>query len=162
VIVRRARPEEARVAAVILDEATAYVATLGFEQWPTPFPVDELELRIERGELYVAESDGEIAATFTMLWDDPLFWGEQPPDAAYLHKLAVRRRFAGLGAALIDWVDAQAAAAGRRYVRVDCQRDNLGIRSYYEGLGFEHRGDVEHPRFAAALYERPLRQPNMC
>jgi hypothetical protein len=37
-------------------------------------------------------------------------------------------------------------------------RDNQGIRTYYERLGFEHRGDKDHPRFAAALYERPVRR----
>ena len=124
-----------------------------------PFPQDELAFRIERGELYVADVEGETAATFTLLWDDSTFCGERPPDAAYLHKLAVRRRFAGrgLGAALVEWADAHAAAAGRRFLRLDCQRDDPGIRAYYERLGFEHRGDVDHPRFAAALYERPVR-----
>jgi GNAT superfamily N-acetyltransferase len=157
--VRAARSEDARTAGEILDEATAFMAALGYDEWPVPFPQHELTMRIELGELYVAESDGEIAATFTLLWDDPTFWGERPPDAAYLHKLAIRRRFAGrgLGAALVDWADAQAAAAGRRFLRLDCQRDDPGIRAYYERLGFEHRGDVDHPRFAAALYERPVR-----
>jgi GNAT superfamily N-acetyltransferase len=133
-------------------------ATLGFPQWPVPFPLDELELSVERGELYVAESEGEIAATFTLLWDDPTFWGTQLPDAVYLHKLAVRRRFAGqgIGAALVDWVAEHAAAAGRRFVRLDCLRKDLAIRAYYERLGFEHRGDLVHPRFSASLYERPV------
>jgi GNAT superfamily N-acetyltransferase len=158
--VRTARPEDAQTAGEILDEATAYLATLGYEEWPVPFPQEELLMGIKRSELYVAESNGEIAATFTLLWDDPTFWGERSPDAAYLHKLAVRRQFAGrgLGAALVEWADAQAAAAGRRFLRLDCQRNDPGIRAYYERLGFEHRGDIDHPRFAAALYERPVRK----
>jgi ribosomal protein S18 acetylase RimI-like enzyme len=143
----------------ILDEATAYVATLGHDQWPVPFPQDELAERIERGELYLVEVDGEPAATVTLLWDDPFFWGTQPPDAAYVHKLAIRRVFAGrgLGEAIVEWADRQAAAAGRRYLRLDCMRDNDRIRRYYERLGFEHRGDRDHPRFPAALYERRIR-----
>jgi GNAT superfamily N-acetyltransferase len=158
--VRRALPTDAAVAAEILDEATAYVAKLGFEQWPVPFPQDELAHRIERGELYLVDVDGEPAATLTLLWDDPAFWGERPPDAVYLHKLAVRRSFAGrgLGAAIVEWVDEHAASAGRGYVRLDCQREDVGIRSYYERLGFEHRGDMDDDsRFAVALYERPTR-----
>jgi GNAT superfamily N-acetyltransferase len=158
--VRRATQADAGVAGSILDEATDYVAALGYDQWPVPFPQDELAQRIERGELFMVEVDGDTAATFTLLWDDPSFWGEQPPDAAYLHKLAIRREYAGrgLGAAIVEWADAQAAAAGRRYLRLDCMRDNEGIRTYYERLGFEHRGDKDHPRFAAALYERPVRR----
>jgi ribosomal protein S18 acetylase RimI-like enzyme len=128
-------------------------------EWPQPFPRDELEDYVVRDELFLVEADGEPAATFTLLWDDPSFWGERPPDAAYLHKLAVRPEFRGrgLGARIVEWADRRAAAAGRAYLRLDCKRDNPRIRGYYEQLGFEHRGDVDHPRFRAALYERPVR-----
>ena len=148
--VRPAAPEDVELVATILDETG---------EWPQPFPRDELAERLDGEELYVVDVGGEVAATFTVLWDDPSFWGERPPDAAYLHKLAVRPAFRGrgLGARVVEWVDRRAAAAGRAHLRLDCKRDNPRIRRYYERLGFEHRGDVDHPRFAAALYERPIR-----
>ncbi len=159
-IVRRATEADAAVAGSILDEASRWMATLGYRHWPVPFPADELAERIERGELYVVDVDGDTAATLTLLWDDRSFWGERPPDAAYIHKLAVRRAFAGrdLGRAIVEWADHEAAAAGRRYLRLDCLRDNPGIRGYYEGLGFEHRGDRDDELrgFVVALYERPV------
>jgi ribosomal protein S18 acetylase RimI-like enzyme len=147
--VRDARREDVELVGRILDEA---------EEWPRPFPREELAVRIDRDELFVVDLDGEPAATFTLLWDDTPFWGEQPPDAAYLHKLAVRPAFrgGGLGARIVEWVERRVEAAGRSYLRLDCLRDNLGIRGYYERLGFEHRGDVERPRFAVALYERRI------
>jgi GNAT superfamily N-acetyltransferase len=149
--VRAAGPGDVEVVAEMLDEAG---------EWPQPFPRDELAERIDGEELFVVEVDGEAAATFTVLWDDVPFWGEQPPDAAYLHKLAVRPPFRGrgLGAEIVAWVERRAAEAGRVRLRLDCRRDNPGIRGYYERLGFEYRGDVDHPRFAAALYERPIRR----
>ena len=159
--VRRALPADVAASAEILDEASVYVRTLGFGHWPVPFPQDELALRIERGELYMVEVDKEPAATLTLLCEDPDFWGERPPDAVYLHKLAVRRAFAGrgLGAAIVEWVDERAASAGREFVRLDCQRDDPGIRAYYERLGFEHRGDKDDDsRFPVALYERHTRR----
>ena len=147
--IRAAGPEDVEVVAEMLDEAG---------EWPRPFSRDELLQRIERGELFLVDLDGEPAATFTVLWDDVPFWGEQPPDAAYLHKLTVRPPFRGrgLGAQIVEWVEQRAAEAGRAHLRLDCRRDNPGIRGYYERLGFEHRGDVHPPRFAAALYERPI------
>ena len=147
--IRAAGPEDVEVVAEMLDEAG---------EWPRPFSRDELLQRIERGELFLVDLDGEPAATFTVLWDDVPFWGEQPPDAAYLHKLTVRPPFRGrgLGVQIVEWVERRAAEAGRIHLRLDCRRDNPGIRDYYERLGFEHRGDVDHPRFAAALYERPI------
>jgi ribosomal protein S18 acetylase RimI-like enzyme len=149
--VRAAGPQDVELVARMLDEAG---------EWPRPFPREELDERIERGELFVVDLDGEPAATFTLLWDDPSFWGDQPPEAAYLHKLAVLPPFRGrgLGARIVEWAERRTAAASRGYLRLDCKRDNPGIRGWYERLGFEHRGDVDHPRFEAALYERAIRR----
>ena len=148
------------VVAGLLDEATVWVNDLGFSQWPLPFPRDQLAGAIERGEVYVVESeDGEAVATVSMLPDDPLYWGDQPPDAFYVHKLAVRRDQAGrgIGAAVVEWANAEAAEAGREFLRLDCLGDNPGIRDYYEDLGFEHRGDVVLDGRTISLYERSVR-----
>jgi GNAT superfamily N-acetyltransferase len=154
--VRLATQEELPAIAALLDEATAYGATKGFDQWPVPFPQDELAHRVEHGELYAVDLDGELAATFTLVADDPFFWGERPPDALYIHKLAVRRSLAGrgIGAALLAWAEARVREAGRDFLRLDCIRDNPGIRTYYEALGFDFRGEHDDPRFAVALYEK--------
>ena len=153
--VRLAEPPDIPLVAEMLDEATAFVATFGYDQWPVPFPQEELTQRILQRELYVVEVDDEPAATFTLLWDDPFFWGERPPDAVYLHKLAIRRSYAGrgLGMRVVAWIARHAKTCGRAFIRLDCQRDLPGIRRYYEGLGFELQGEKENGRFAWALYE---------
>jgi predicted N-acetyltransferase YhbS len=123
-----------------------------------PFPREEIAAAIERGEVYVAELDGEVVATVTLLWDDPMYWGERPPDAAYVHKLAVRHVCAGrrIGTAIVEWANATAAAAGRDFLRLDCNGDNPHIRAYYEQLGFEHRGDLVVGGRNMSIYERPV------
>ncbi|TML61430.1 MAG: GNAT family N-acetyltransferase [Actinobacteria bacterium] len=158
--VRRAQQEDALTVAGLLDEATVWVNDLGFSQWPLPFPRDQLAAAIDRGEVYVVESeDGDGVATVSMLPDDPEYWGDQPPDAFYVHKLAVRRDQAGrgIGAAIVEWANAEAAEAGREFLRLDCLADNPGIRDYYEDLGFEHRGDLVLDGQKMSLYERPVR-----
>lgn len=159
--VRIARQEDVETVGRLLDEATVWVGELGHEQWPLPFPPAELAAAIDRDEVYVAEVDAEPVGTVTILSDDPVYWGERPPDAHYVHKLAVRRDRTGhgLGAAIVEWADARAAASGRRFLRLDCLRDDPGIRAYYERLGFEHRGDLDdHARgLLLSLYERPVR-----
>jgi GNAT superfamily N-acetyltransferase len=157
--IRRCQAEDVATVAELLDEATAWVGARGYEQWPSPFPRDELAGAIERGEIYLAELDGEPVATVTLLWDDPQYWGDRPPDAAYVHKLAVRRACAGqrIGSAIVEWADATAARAGRGFLRLDCLRENPGIRAYYERLGFEHRGDLVVNGRDMSIYERPLR-----
>ena len=143
----------------LLDEATAWVGERGYEQWPLPYPREDLSAAIERGEVYLAELDGEPVATVTLLWDDPQYWGDRPPDAAYVHKLAVSRACAGqrIGSAIVEWADATAARAGRDFLRLDCLRDNPGIRAYYERLGFEYRGDLVVNDRGMSIYERPVR-----
>jgi GNAT superfamily N-acetyltransferase len=146
------------VVATLLDEATAWVGERGYEQWPLPFPRDEIAAGIERGEVYVAELGGDVIATVTLLWDDELHWGERPPDAAYVHKLAVSRAHAGrrVGQAVVEWADGTAAANGRAFLRLDCHRTNPGIRRYYEELGFEHCADEVIGGRDLSLYERPV------
>jgi GNAT superfamily N-acetyltransferase len=158
--VRRADHEDADTVAGLLDEATVWVNELGFSQWPLPFPRDELAGAIDRGEVYVVEAeDGEAVGTVTILLDDPIYWPDSPPDALYVHKFAVRRDRAGrgIGAAIVEWANAEAAEAGRDFLRLDCLGDNAGIRDYYEGLGFEHCGDLVLDGLNMSLYERPVR-----
>jgi GNAT superfamily N-acetyltransferase len=158
--VRRAHQEDAVTVAGLLDEATVWVNDLGFSQWPLPFPREQLAAAIHRGEVYVVESeDGDAVATVSMLLDDPTYWGDRPPDAFYVHKLAVRRDQAGrgIGAAIVEWANAEAAEAGREFLRLDCLGENPGIRDYYEDLGFQHRGDLVLDGRKMSLYERPVR-----
>jgi GNAT superfamily N-acetyltransferase len=158
--VRQARWGDAETVAGLLDEATVWVNDLGYNQWPLPFPQDQLLAAIDRGEVYVVEAeDGETVGTVTILEEDPIYWPDQPSDALYVHKLAVRRDHAGrgVGAAIIEWANAEAAEAGRHFLRLDCQGDNPGIRDYYEGLGFDHRGDLEMTGQPMSLYERAVR-----
>jgi GNAT superfamily N-acetyltransferase len=156
--VRLATLEDVPVVAEMLDEATAFVRAKGRDQWPMPYPHRKLRGSVAAGSLYVVEVAGETAGTFTLLLDDPKFWGTRPPDAVYLHKLAVRRAFAGrgIGARVVEWVAQEAARRGRAFVRLDCQRDLPGIRRHYERLGFELCGELERGPFSWALYERPV------
>jgi GNAT superfamily N-acetyltransferase len=157
--VRQAGAEDAGTVAGLLDEATRWVRDLGYEQWPLPFPRDELAAAIDRAEVFVVEDEGDAVATVTLLQEDPTYWGERPPDALYVHKLAVRRDRSGrgIGAAIVAWANAEAIEAGRDFLRLDCLRDNPGIRDYYEQLGFEHRGDLFYDGRPMSLYERAVR-----
>jgi GNAT superfamily N-acetyltransferase len=154
--IRRCQAGDVSTVAALLDEATIWVGERGYEQWPLPFPHEEVAAAIDRGEVYVAELDGDPVATVTILWDDPIYWGERPNDAAYVHKLAVSRACAGqrIGHAIVEWADATARASGRGFLRLDCLADNPGIRAYYERMGFEHRGDLVVSRRNMSLYER--------
>ena len=154
--IRRCQAQDVATVADLLDEATVWVGERGYEQWPLPYPRDEIAAAVERGEVYVAELDGQPVATMTLLWEDSRHWGERPADAAYVHKLAVSRACAGqrIGRALVEWADRTAARAGRTFLRLDCRSENAGLRQYYERHGFAHRGDTIVDDFQTSLYER--------
>ncbi|MDN5933055.1 MAG: GNAT family N-acetyltransferase [Pseudonocardia sp.] len=112
----------------MLDEAAAWLADRRVTQWPPAFR-------------------GAAVATFTLHWSDPLW----PDDGAagYLHRFAVRRGHAGIGAMLLDRVDGEVRRHGRDRLRLDCGADNLRLRGYHEAAGFEHHRDVEIPEGVA-------------
>src|SRR6266516_7501926 len=111
--------------------------------------------------IYFFFNDTATTEIYTLSLHDalPIYWGDRPPDAFYVHKLAVRRDRAGrgIGAAIVEWANAEAAEAGREFLRLDCLGDNAGIRGYYEELGFEHRGDLVIDGRKMSLYGRPVR-----
>lgn len=144
--------DEIDTIAAILDEATRWVRGRGGQQWPLPFPRERLLERLAIGEVYLAWLDGAPVGTFSLQPADPLFWGETPPDALYLHGLAIRRAVAGCGVGqqLVRWSEQRVRAVGRQYLRLDCQAGNPAIRRYYEQQGFVDRGEV-------VAYERRFR-----
>lgn len=145
----------------ILDEATLWVRGRGGQQWPLPFPREWLLERFATGEVYLAWRDSVAVGTFSLQPADALFWGATPPDALYLHGLAIRRAVAGsgIGQQLVRWSEARVHAVGRQYLRLDCQSGNPSIRRYYEQQGFVDRGEVVVRARRFRLLEKLVRQP---
>lgn len=139
--VRLASPADVAAVLSVLDEAAAWLASRGIQQWPTRFDERWILRDVEAGQTWLAFSDGSPAATLALGWSDPLW----PDDglAGYVHRLARRRSMPGLGDALLSWTAEQILARGRDFIRLDCVADNTGLRTYYERRGFTHRGDAE-------------------
>lgn len=144
---------------VIETEAAASVRARGLDPGDPPFPLAEIYAgRIARHEVFVVRLGGASVAMVTVLHEDADMWPDEPAgSAAYVHGLMVRPRFAGrgIGAGLLAWAGREAAAAGRSWLRLDCQADNPGLRAYYERLGFEHRGDITVDDRTASRYQKP-------
>lgn len=155
VTVRPARPDEGPAVLSVLDEAAAWLAARGVDQWPPSFRPEWIEPGLGAGRMWLAQAGSVAVATFALDWTGPLW----PDDGAagYLHRFAVRRGHAGIGATLLDWVDGEVRRQGRELLRLDCGTGNGRLRDYYEAAGFEHRGDVEIPE-SATLWSpgRPL------
>jgi GNAT superfamily N-acetyltransferase len=93
--------------------------------------------QFRRHALVASCSDG-IVGCCTLSAEDPEFWPDAlKGEAAYLHKLAVRRTHAGRGvsSALIEACRHAARTQGCAKLRLDCHPN---LRGLYERLGFTH------------------------
>lgn len=161
--IRPAEPHDARTVAELWTEAAAWLADRGIDQWQYPPHVDRIARSIAAGECWLAELDGRPVATITVdQRADPDFWtaADNPGSALYAHRMVVGRTAAGagLGAELLDHAGQLAAAAGRRWLRLDAWRGNPGLAGYYRAQGFvEVRTVVVPGRRSGVLFQRPVR-----
>jgi GNAT superfamily N-acetyltransferase len=159
----------------VLDEAAAWLHERQISQWPRQFTAAWLEPAISRGETWLVTVDGAADATITLDWSDSLWAdvdgngeGDGTDGAGYVHRMAVRRRAAGLGAVLLRWAADETLRQGRGALRLDCVAANARLRAYYEAAGFAHRDEVpvrgapgqrlaEGPAVMVSRYELALR-----
>jgi len=90
-------------------------------------------------EFHVAWMNGEPVATCLLSFSDPIFWPDIPPGTSgFVHKLAVRRQFAGQGLAEAMLVHAARCclARGIPTLRLDTDPNRPGLCALYERCGF--------------------------
>ena len=158
--VRLATAADVDAVADILAEASDWADTRGAKLWQ----VDELNpqriaAEVSRGLFFLVSVDGEPVGTLKFQLDDPEFWPDDPgPHAAYIHRLAVRRRFAGgtVSAAMMAWAVAQVRRAGRCVLRLDCDAERTSLRQVYERFGFRYYSDRQVGPYLVARYEYRL------
>lgn len=159
-IVRPATVNDLEAVSSILGEAARWLEDTGVRMWRD----DELSSAriaddVTGGLFFLAECDGVSAGTIKFQLEDPLFWPDLPQgEAAYIHRLAVRRRFAGQGVstALMQWAVELTRTLGRRYVRLDCEVARPKLRAVYERFGFRHHSDRQVGPYHVARYEYAL------
>ncbi len=143
--IARATVADLEAVIAIYEELARWLAGRGIDQWqPGTYTQEWARHNIEDDEVYLAYLAGEPVGKFTLVWVDSEVWGKCPPVAGYVHGLAVRRSAAGrgLGAWMLDQAAGRIAQAGRTYLRLDCLANNKALRTYYERLGFTHRGSI--------------------
>lgn len=156
--VKPAGPSDLPTVLGILTEAAEWarrVGTVGL--WRVPFPQEWVLPSLARHEVFLGSWGGEVAGTVTFRWADPSIWGDQPPVAGYVHRLAIRRAFGGrrIGEALLDWASQRVRTEGRSALRLDCWSTHAGLRRYYRSVGFRAVGMAMANDAELVLWERP-------
>jgi GNAT superfamily N-acetyltransferase len=156
-IIRQAMPQDVSALAEILQEAARWLEDRGMAMWQ----MDELcpsriAEEVNSGLFFLAERDREAAGTIGFQLEDKLFWPDiEQEDSAFIHRLAIKRRFAGgdVSSALILWAIARAHSLGRRYLRLDCEASRLRLREIYERIGFRFHSNRQVGPYFVARYE---------
>src|SRR5580704_17193977 len=97
--IRQAMPGDADIVADILKEAARWLEDAGMSLWrESELDAARIANDVSGGLYFLAEHRGDSAGTVRFQLEDQLFWPDAVrQDAAYIHRLAVRRRFAGTG-----------------------------------------------------------------
>jgi GNAT superfamily N-acetyltransferase len=162
-VVRQATPDDAAAVSAILSEAARWVEELdGTVMWvEDELAAERVASEIAAGLFFVAECDGEVAGAIRFQLQDDLFWPDLPAghESVFVHRLAVRRPYAGQGVstALLRWAADRARALGKKCLRLDCDAERSQLRGVYERFGFELHSYRQVGSYYVARYELAIR-----
>ncbi len=158
--IRQAEIQDLEGISGVLIEAAEWLRGRGIPLWRAEdFAPERLSSDVVGGVFFVAESGGQMVGAMKFQLEDELFWPDFPVgEAAFVHRLAVRRAFAGGGVSgtMLRWAADRARSQGRRFLRLDCDASRARLRTVYEQFGFRHHSDRQVGPFFAARYEQEL------
>jgi hypothetical protein len=153
--ITRATPDDLDILITFRDQAAAWLASKGIDQWQEPWPTEDLMVEgmlgnIEAGDTFIVwDDDHTPAATITInRYAKPELWTEQEraEPALYAHKVTVDRTYGGQG-------------LGADWLRVDVWTTNEHLQHYYLRQGFTYVRTVVLPHNpSGALFQRPAQR----
>jgi GNAT superfamily N-acetyltransferase len=164
VVIRQARPAEAALVSGILSDAAEWLTARGIPMWQaSELEVGRIDADVVGGHFFVADHGGEPVGVVRFQLTDPSFWPDVPEgESVFVHRLAVRRAFAGFGVStsLLAWAVDRGASLGRRYLRLDCEASRPRLRAFYERCGFTFHSERQVGPYLVARYQRELEKPS--
>jgi GNAT superfamily N-acetyltransferase len=147
------------IAIEIMREAAAWLMETGRPLWRLEDITEHKILAgITKHDVYVGWIADEAAAAMILQWSDPFFWPQSKDNSGFIHKLAVRRRFAGTNVSrqMVEWAKQETRRRGKGYLRLDCAGNRPKLCSFYENLGFRQIDRRMVGNFDEAFYELEL------
>ncbi|WNQ10611.1 GNAT family N-acetyltransferase [Paenibacillus aurantius] len=159
--VKNPADEELELFVSILREGAEWIRARGQEMWSErQVSLTALLASCRREELYLGSVGKEPAAVMILQEQDQLAWADADGcPSLYLHKLCVRRPYAGTGLSveMIRWAIREAVRRDKAFLRLDCAADRPQLCRFYEYAGFRKAGErLLFGRYPTALYEYAL------
>ena len=152
-IIRKATKEEIDDCMKIIKEKSKWLKSKGINQWTSFFTRDNSYLmeKVENEILYIVKIENDICATFVLQENDK-YW-EDDKNALYIHHLAVKNGYKGLGKYIIEKIKLIAQNAKKEYVRLDNVADNKKLNEYYDSIGFVIKKEINDDMYHCVLRE---------
>jgi GNAT superfamily N-acetyltransferase len=141
----------------ILSEAAAWLERKNMVLWgQTEIGTMAIARALELGLFYIAVCDGVAAGVVQFQLEDVEYWPDvNQADSTFLHRLAVRRSFAGgkVSTQILQWAIDRTQDLDRHFLRLDCMADRPRLRSIYENFGFKYHSARQVGANLVARYE---------
>lgn len=141
------RNDQPDVAIEIMREVGQWLVDNNQELWNVDALTSENLLdEYTTGNLFVLYADREQGAgpepagVFILQWEDPLYWSDVPPNTSgFIHKLAIRRAFAGqnLFAEIIEFCRSECLKRDIRTLQLETDSTRPKLMQFYERQGFQ-------------------------
>lgn len=143
----------------IMKEVAAWGRSAGFKVWKDEWLTKQELLTNDNTEeeFCIGKVSGINACCMILQWKDSEFWpNSELNEAGYIHKLCVRRAYAGTGLSrkMVEYAKEECSKRGIKYLRLDTGWTETKMRELYINLGFKIVKKIEFDNGGAvALYE---------
>jgi GNAT superfamily N-acetyltransferase len=159
VIIEQAALHQTAEVSEVLQEAANWLIEKGEKLWePSELAPEKIKSQVESGIFWLAKIEGETVGCLRFQTEDKEYWDDVPHfDSAFVHRVAVKRSYAGKGvaAAMLDWAKNRAKSLGKIYLRLDCGKREKLCR-FYESEGFEFHSEKTRNPYPVVRYEYKL------
>lgn len=145
--VRRATASDLSAVSAVLVEAAFWLEEKGIPLWDLgSLSESQIKPQVLNGEFWLFFRESELACVVKFQLEDLIYWpGSIAGEAAYVHKLVVRRAYAneGLSTRVLEWATKKTGELNRSYLRLDCDASRGRLRRIYENFGFTRVDDID-------------------
>lgn len=125
----------------VMKEVATWGRSIGLNVWRDEHLTREkLMVNVLEDDFYVGKVSGNNACCMILQWSDTFFWpNSKENEAGYVHKLCVRREYAGMGlpGKMIEFAIKECKRRNIKYLRLDTGWTNEKLCNLYRNLGFE-------------------------
>jgi GNAT superfamily N-acetyltransferase len=155
----QAEPNQVAEVSEILQEAAVWLENKGLKMWEAnELAPKDVENQVKTGMFWLAKIGDEFAGCVRFQTEDLEYWDDVPhADSAFVHRVAVKRKFGGKGVAIamLNWAKSQAKLLDKIYLRLDCDQREKLIK-FYESQGFKFHSEKIRTPYTVNRYEFKL------